>query len=251
MMRYVDWTVTADAVEVSAASVSTRTAAAQRDLISRRTMVVMSFLSRSGVTQPRSSAPRLREPRERNVKSVLRSARFRGMPRLHLELLGGFSARLDDGEPCALPTRKARALLAYLAVPPGRFHSRDKLAALLWGDTPEAQARQSFRQALGSLRRVLSRSQPPALLAQDNAIALDPRAVVVDVAGLELALADGTPQALERLPALYKGDLLDGFSVDVAPFEEWRVVERERLHELALDGLGKLLREQMRVAPPE
>src|SRR5690242_2194519 len=75
--------------------------------------------------------------------------RIRGLamaPLLHLDLLGGFSASLDRARPCTLPTRKAQALLAYLAVPAGRFHSRDKLTALFWGEAPESQARQSFRQ---------------------------------------------------------------------------------------------------------
>ena len=68
--------------------------------------------------------------------------------RLRFELMGGFAVTFDDGRPCVLPTRKTQALLAYLALPAGRFHSREKITALLWGDTPEAQARQSFRQAL-------------------------------------------------------------------------------------------------------
>src|ERR1051325_7847309 len=79
------------------------------------------------------------------------------MVQLKLELLGGFVARFGDGRTCQLPTRKAEALLAYLARPTGRFHSREKLAALLWGETSEAQARQSLRQALASLRRATGR----------------------------------------------------------------------------------------------
>src|SRR6266567_393752 len=39
--------------------------------------------------------------------------------RLKLTLLGGFQAQLDAGAALVLPTRKAQALLAYLAVPPG------------------------------------------------------------------------------------------------------------------------------------
>ena len=76
--------------------------------------------------------------------------------RLRIQLLGGFTVRLDDGPALPLPARKAQALLAYLAVPPGRRHSREKLTALLWGDTPDAQARQAFRQTLSRLRRAIA-----------------------------------------------------------------------------------------------
>jgi len=172
------------------------------------------------------------------------------MTRLQIELLGGFSARSHDGQPCVLRTRKAQALLAYLALPPGRFHSRGKLTALLWGETAEAQARQSFRQALAILRRVLGEEDPPGLLTQGESVALNPEAVAVDATRLETALRDGTVAALERAAILYKGDLLDGLGVDEPAFEEWRTVERERLRELALEGLAKLLREQTRHADP-
>jgi DNA-binding SARP family transcriptional activator len=131
-------------------------------------------------------------------------------------------------------------------VPAGRFHSREKLTALLWGDTAEVQAKHSFRQALLTLRRALGDGNPPILLTKDDALALDPAAVTVDVADFESALAASGMDGLDRAAALYKGDLLDGFGVDEPPFEEWRVVERERLRELALEVLAKLLREQSR-----
>ena len=171
--------------------------------------------------------------------------------RLQFELLGGFSARFETGEPCSLPTRKTQALLAYLALPAGRFHSREKLTALLWGDTAEAQARQSFRQALARIRRAVGVGGPAVLLAEGDTVALNPALVSVDAADLEAALEEGSPGALARAATLYKGDLLDGLAVDETPFEEWRVVERERLRELALDGLAKLLREQLDADPPE
>ena len=42
------------------------------------------------------------------------------MAHLHLTLLGGFQARLASGQALSLPTKKAQALLAYLALPPGQ-----------------------------------------------------------------------------------------------------------------------------------
>ncbi len=40
------------------------------------------------------------------------------MGRLDVRLLGGFEARFDTGQKVSLPTRKAEALLAYLALAP-------------------------------------------------------------------------------------------------------------------------------------
>ena len=77
------------------------------------------------------------------------------MIRLRLNLLGGFEACLEPGAPLAFRTHKAQALLAYLALPAGRAHRRDKLAALLWGAMRSEQARTSLRQALYDLRKNL------------------------------------------------------------------------------------------------
>ena len=67
------------------------------------------------------------------------------MAHLDLSLLGGFQARLESGSPLALPTKKAQALLGYLAIPLGQAHARDKLAALLWGEIRAESARASLR----------------------------------------------------------------------------------------------------------
>ena len=73
------------------------------------------------------------------------------MAKVNLAVLGGFRLQMDTGEPVPLSTKKAAALLAYLALHPGQAQARPKLAALLWGDRSEAQARDSLRQALSLL----------------------------------------------------------------------------------------------------
>src|SRR5512144_2310541 len=73
---------------------------------------------------------------------------------LQLNLLGGFEARLG-GESVIVARRKAQALLAYLALEPERPHLRDKLAALLWGETSNGQARHSLRQALLAIKQAV------------------------------------------------------------------------------------------------
>src|SRR5581483_2126335 len=79
---------------------------------------------------------------------------------LSLTLLGGFQARLASGRVLSLRTKKAQALLAYLAARPGRAHPRAKLAALLWGEAGDEQARSSLRQTLFALRKALPAAGP-------------------------------------------------------------------------------------------
>jgi DNA-binding SARP family transcriptional activator len=166
-------------------------------------------------------------------------------------LLGGFEARLASGAALHLPTKKAQALLAYLGHRPGQGHRRDKLAALLWGEKSDDRARGGLRQALVALRRALAGTDPPALLIEGQTVALNAVAVDVDVATFERRVAEETPQALEQAAELYRGDLLLGFSVNEPLFEEWLVAERERLREIALEALARLLARQSKAARAE
>ena len=55
------------------------------------------------------------------------------------EHLAEIEARLDAGPPVQFPTKKARALLAYLAISRGRAHSRDDIAKLAGISSADAQ----------------------------------------------------------------------------------------------------------------
>jgi hypothetical protein len=72
-----------------------------------------------------------------------------------LKLLGPPSINLPDtsGERPP-PGIKGLALLAHLTLEPGA-HTRDELAALLWGESSEAAARGSLRQVLLLIRQNL------------------------------------------------------------------------------------------------
>ena len=59
-----------------------------------------------------------------------------------------------EGRPLAVDTRKATALLAYLAVE-GGTHNRDSLASLLWPDYAPDRARAALRRTLSTLRSAL------------------------------------------------------------------------------------------------
>jgi DNA-binding SARP family transcriptional activator len=161
---------------------------------------------------------------------------------LRLRLLGRFDAQREDGKPVGSLGGKSQALLAYLALPAGEPHLRDRLAALLWGDLPAARARRSLRQVLFGLRRALRGIEP--LRMDGDRVALDPSVVEVDVLRFERAAADGTPASLAQAVALYGGDLLAGLVVQALPFEEWLALERERLRERAIEALARLCSHQ-------
>ena len=156
------------------------------------------------------------------------------MERPHLSLLGGFEIG-GAMPPGAAFTRKARAMVAYLALQPGRLQSREKLAALLWGGNGEAQARTSLRQALAGARQAIT------IETEGDAVSLDLDGIDFDVARFEALAAGETPDVLEQAVSLYRGDLLDGFSLKEEPFEDWLRVERERLRGLAVRALEKLI----------
>ena len=77
------------------------------------------------------------------------------MGKLRLQLLGAFRLQNAAGEPLLLPTKKSKALLAYLALASGQLRSRSSLATLLWDEAGDQQARESLRQTLSVLRRKL------------------------------------------------------------------------------------------------
>jgi TolB-like protein/DNA-binding SARP family transcriptional activator len=158
------------------------------------------------------------------------------MGRWRINLLGRFELRAPDGQEVALGARKSIALLALLAAAPGQRISRDRLAVLLWEDMPDAQARGNLRQLLAATRR------PAPFLEGDSAsIGFSAEMVETDLATFEAAIPEDTPAALERAAALYRADLLDGFSLRDRGFDEWLTGERERLREHAVQLFLRLM----------
>lgn len=167
------------------------------------------------------------------------------MVRLNLQLFGVFrlttASHLAPGFEITLPTSKAQALVAYLAMPAGRSHGRDKLMRLLWSDRSESQARHSLRQTLFSIRRALSDADVRALSANRQTVSLDADVIDVDVARFERLIAEGTSESLARAMALYDGTLLESLALREEAFEEWLIAERRQYRELAVQALAKLL----------
>ncbi len=161
---------------------------------------------------------------------------------LELSLLGGFCAEWSSGQTLDLASKKACALLAYLALHPGRLlHSREVLADLLWSESGPIQARASLRQAVAALRRACQAAAPGLLVVETDRIGIDDVHLQIDVHAFERLLADSTPEALASAMALFRGPLLGGFAVHAPVFEGWLQVERDRLTEAALLAFDKAI----------
>ncbi|MBX3053808.1 MAG: hypothetical protein KF753_20180 [Caldilineaceae bacterium] len=173
------------------------------------------------------------------------------MSELRLFLLGS-PQLLVDGEEKILRERKAVALLAYLAVEQTP-QSRDTLATLFWPESDQQRARANLRYLLWSLRKNVGE----AWLATDgDQIALAGAGqVLVDAAEFRQHLdkwrghfhpADefcaACAESLEMALELYRGDFLQGFSLDDSPqFDDWQFFQAEGLRRDLAAGLDTLV----------
>ncbi|HEY3066056.1 MAG TPA: AAA family ATPase [Methylomirabilota bacterium] len=175
----------------------------------------------------------------------------KGDGRLELSLLGGWGARLAPDRPVTLRSRKAQALLAYLAIRAGEPHTRQKLMTLLWGECEDRLAGQSLRRALYLIRGALAGAEGGILDAAGDAVKIRRDAVSVDAVEFERLVSDGSVSALERAASLYRGELLEGIAAGSQGFDEWLRGERERIYELAVDSLARLFGSQLRAGDDE
>ena len=174
------------------------------------------------------------------------------MALLTLTLLGPPRMAGADGTALGFRSRKALALLVYLAIEQGTEHSRDSLVGLLWSEDSEAAARNSLRVALANLRQTLGESADRLLRASRTGVrfACDSDHAL-DVATFSTLLAtcrahrheqiESCAECAARLAqavALYRGEFLTGFTLpNTAPFEEWLQMQREALRLQALEAL--------------
>ena len=170
---------------------------------------------------------------------------------LSLRLLGGFEATGSDGRPLELGARKARALLAYLALRPGIPCTRESLAGLLWGGIPDSRARNNLRQVLFAVRQAFGDADASAIRVSGETVTLDAGGVDVDVINFRRLVKDGSPESLERAADLYAGELLPDLVVREAGFDEWLTAERDRVRLRAVEAFSRLLAHQSSAETPE
>jgi predicted ATPase/DNA-binding SARP family transcriptional activator/class 3 adenylate cyclase len=168
---------------------------------------------------------------------------------LQLALLGSPKIQRDGVALAGLTSSKAQALLFYLAVT-GGTHLRPMLVGLLWPNQLEASARNNLSKTLTHLRKTVSDhldiTRQSVAFDRESLYWLDVedfgRAVLAQPVSARTVSAQPDMERLARAVELYRGDFLEGFYVRQVPaFEEWVLVQRARLRELALQALHALV----------
>jgi DNA-binding SARP family transcriptional activator len=146
---------------------------------------------------------------------------------LCIRLVGELRVELDGRRLETIASRRARSLLAWLALHPG-LHARGRVAAIFWPDVLDSSARASLRTTLATLRRSLGDEAGSSIVAGRDRVGLEDRPEVwVDVREIDRLAAEG--QRDEAL-ALCGDDLLADLDDDWVL--EARGAHRQRVGEL-------------------
>jgi len=173
------------------------------------------------------------------------------MAKLSIQLFGKFSVRRNERILDGFDAHKIQELFCYLLLHRDHSLPRETLASILWPETTTTQSKKNLRQALWQLQSALGSQSEPAnnrlLLVDPDWIQLNSEADLwLDVAEFEQVfnLVQKTPgqeidsttaQLLQDTVQLYQGPLLEGW------YQDWCLLERERLQSMYLAMLDKLM----------
>lgn len=163
---------------------------------------------------------------------------------LAIRLLGPLEVRSADARLGLPPSKKVRALIAYL-VATGRPHRRERLGAMFCELADQQRA--ALRWQLSKVRSVLNDGGIDRLLANRQEVSVLLDAVSVDYHEVRKGVRadlDATPTpTLDRWARLFRGRFIEGLTLpDCADFEAWRVAVEEECVVWRVNILRALLR---------
>lgn len=174
------------------------------------------------------------------------------MSTLQISLFGSVQLSHDGWLSAVKMTRTMQILLAYLLLHRERPQPREVVAGQLWGEHSDEQARGCLSTALFRLRSILEPEGTPRgtylLTSASGDISFNCQsdfwldvAVFDDAARLAFSnplesLDKAILHEIEQNLGIYSGEFMEGF------YEDWVVRERERIHNLFVDALMRLMR---------
>jgi DNA-binding SARP family transcriptional activator len=160
--------------------------------------------------------------------------------KLILRLLGDFAAEID-GREIALATRKAKALMAYLALSDSAQDTRERLVGLLWSESDEEHARASLRQAVHDIKLAFGSAEFTGFRVDKQSLSLVRERLACDVDEVLAAAAQGAVHSrlldTQRITDTLLSDL---DNVDPS-FQVWLLAKRQLLHDRLTLALERLL----------
>lgn len=162
--------------------------------------------------------------------------------RWSLRLIGGFAlTAFPDGQKVAMPGKRERALLTFLALSPKGRQPRRKLAAMLWGDATDETLLDNLRTCVWRLRKALGDTEHRIVASDEEEIVLDIAAFEIDVLTFRRLAVSPERAELEVAAELCSGELLAGLSLDSEEFESWRRLEVSRHLDQSVEVLFRLM----------
>ena len=163
------------------------------------------------------------------------------MRRLDIATIGKFSLSVG-GTPLRIVSRKANALIGYLAINETPEESRERLVGLLWSETPEDNARASLRQILHEIRGAFQAFGFEGLRAEKRLIALDRDRMSVDLHDIvDMTNARQVHPRFGEVSRLPEKLLAEFEEVDPA-FRIWLLAKRQALQDRLIQNLEVTLR---------
>jgi TolB-like protein/DNA-binding SARP family transcriptional activator/tetratricopeptide (TPR) repeat protein len=162
---------------------------------------------------------------------------------LHVCVLGDLSVVRCHTRVQLPPSKKTRALLAYLAVT-ARPHRRDRLCTMFWGVPDDPRA--ALRWSLSHLRPLIDDHDGRRIIADRESVGLDLSCATVDVLVLRNAARGGvesmSTKALREAAQALEGEFLEGLDLpDCDQFQIWCTAEREETRRLRVRVLATLV----------
>jgi DNA-binding SARP family transcriptional activator len=159
---------------------------------------------------------------------------------MELRLIGQMEAWSNNGKSILPSSRKARALLAILALSEGKPVLRIHATELLWSRRGEDEARASLRQELQKLRVAFEPAKTEIVVSTRLHLGLKPEVMWIDVEEVMRATPD-QPDAL----SLLTGDLLECLDRIDPSFDAWLTGKRQILRDRARSVAEAALRNQI------
>ena len=164
-------------------------------------------------------------------------------PSVAVWLFGPFRVVRSGADATLAPSRKVRALIAYLVMAPRPVH-RARLCEMFW-DVPN-DPRGELRWCLSKIRGLLGDPSHERVKAENDWVSIDTSTIEVDALWVAprvaAAISGGDLDLLKQLAAKFEGEFLEGFEADRIPlFEAWLIGERQRFQDLHADVLSRII----------